>query len=209
MIFRQPGRQPPHCPDPKCKYHNGSTKTWCYKRKGWYTRLARVTGVSPTTIDRHIARLGRHCILYHAMMMQDTIASSTIVIDGFETFELSQYSGLTKGRTEITIRSDEHQSYKSAMKEIDCAIRHKMTSSKDHRDKRNPLWEVNLLDLLIRHGTAAHKRETVAWAKRRQALAERLCILQVWRNVIKRRWENGPPKSPAMLKGLTDRLFPV
>jgi len=321
MFTQQPGWQPPHCPNPKCKYHNDSTKTWRYKRKGWYTRLARphriqrftclhcqrtfstqtfsttywqqqprldlkifmmtvgcmanrqiarAVGLSSPTIDRHIARLGRHCMLLHTLMMQDATASSVVVIDGFETFELSQYypfhhnlavdvdtgfflhhtdsplrrkgrmtayqkkrraelesqfgrpdpqavrkgiasllRDITRGRTEITIRSDEHQSYGPAMRGIDCDIRHEMTASKDHRDKRNPLWEVNLLDLLIRHGTAAHKRETIAWAKRRQASAERLCILQVWRNVIKKRWENGPPESPAMLKGLTDRLFTV
>jgi len=84
-----------------------------------------------------------------------------------------------------------------------------VTSSRDHRDKRNPLWEVNLLDLMIRHGTAAHKRETIAWPKRRQGSAERLAIFQVWRNVIKRRWENGAAVSSAMVKGVTTRLLRV
>ncbi len=209
-------------------------------------------------------------MLFHAKMMEGATTSSTIAIDGFETFELSQYypfhhnvavevdtgfflhhtdsplrrkgrmtdhqkrrraeleekygrpdpqavrkgiasllEVVTRGRTEITVRSDEHWSYPPAIKELDCAIRHEVTSSRDHRDKRNPLWEVNLLDLLIRHGTAAHKRETIAWPKRRQGSAERLTILQVWRNVVKRRWEKGPPESPGMLKGLTDRLLKV
>ena len=321
MNTRRPGWQPPHCPNPNCKYHNGSTDTWRYKRKGWYTRLARpkriqrytclncgrtfssqtfsttywqriptldskifmmtvgcmanrqiarALDVAPSTVDRHLSRLGRHCMLFHAKMMEGAVASSTLVIDGFETFELSQYfpfhhnvavevdtgfflhhtdsplrrkgrmtdhqkkrrteleeqygrpdpqavrkgitellEVVTRDRTEITIRSDEHRSYPPAIGKLDCAVRHEMTLSKDHRDKRNPLWEVNLLDLLIRHGTAAHKRETIAWPKRRQGSAERLTILQVWRNVIKRRWEKGPPESPAMLKGLTDRLLTV
>ena len=317
----KPGWQPPHCPNPNCKYHNGSTSGWRYKRKGWYTRLARprrirrftclhcgrtfstqtfsttywqrlpwldrtifmmtvgcmgnrqiarAVGVSVETVDRHLARLGRHCMLYHTRMLQKAPPTSTIVIDGFETFEWSQYfpfhhnvavdsqtgfflyhtdsplrrkgrmtvyqkarreeleslfgrpdpQAVRKGidallkpivRTErgITIRSDDHHAYRPAIRALSCPVRHEVTSSHEHRDKRNPLWEVNLLDLLIRHGTAGHKRETIAWPKRRQASAERLSILQVWRNVIKRRWEKGPPQSPAMLKGLARRLLSV
>ena len=321
MNTRQSGWQPPHCPNPNCKYHNGSTDSWRFKRKGWYTRLvsprriqrftclhcgrnfstqtfsttywqklpqldqkiflltvgcmanrqiARALDVAPTTIDRHVARLGRHCLLFHAKMIEGVPASGTVVIDGFETFELSQYypfhhnvaveadTGfflfhtdsplrrkgrmtayqkkqrreleamhgrpdpqavrkgmtellrfITRGKEQIAIRSDEHQSYPPAIKDLPCSIRHEVTSSKDHRDKRNPLWEVNLLDLMIRHSTAAHKRETIAWSKRRQGSVERLAIFQVWRNVIKRRWENGKPVSSGMLKGVTDRILSV
>ncbi len=41
MNTRHPGWHPPHCPNSNCKYHNGSTDSWRYKRKGWYRRLAR------------------------------------------------------------------------------------------------------------------------------------------------------------------------
>jgi len=233
-------------------------------------QIARALHVAPTTIDRHIARLGRHCILLHARMIAGTQADGPVVIDGFETFELSQYypfhhnlavevgtgfflfhtdsplrrkgrmtkyqkqqrseleklhgrpdplavrkgmaellQFVTQGRDQITIRSDEHKAYPPAMRTLKCRIRHEMTSSRDHRDKHNPLWEVNLLDLMLRHGTAAHKRETIAWAKRRQSSAERLSIFMVWRNLIKWRWEKGPPESSGMLKGLTRRLWGV
>jgi len=200
--------------------------------------------------------------------MLRTTCSPEIVIDGFETFEFSQYfpfhhnvaveadtgfflfhtdsplrrkgrmtseqkrrrefleqlydrpdSGavrkgvaellktVTKGRTTVVVRSDDHRSYPSAMKELPCRITHRITSSLERRDKRNPLFEVNLLDLMIRHSTAAHKRETIAWSKRRQASAEKLSIFLVWRNYVKRRWEKGPPVSSAMLKGLTDEIL--
>jgi hypothetical protein len=86
---------------------------------------------------------------------------------------------------------------------------HRVTSSKERRDQRNPLWEINLLDLMIRHSTAAHKRETIAWAKRRQASAEKLTIFQVWHNYIKRRHEKGPRVTPAMLIGLATRPWRV
>ena len=113
-----------------------------------------------------------------------------------------------KGDT-LVIRSDAHRAYPRAMRQLGCRITHTITSSKARRDERNPLWEVNLVDLFLRHSTAAHKRETIAWAKRRQASAEKLAIFQVWRNYGKRRWENGPAESSAMIKGLASRLLRI
>ena len=115
---------------------------------------------------------------------------------------------MSRGRT-ITIRSDDHRDYPRAMDSLACRVEHRITSSKERRDKRNPLWEINLLDLLIRHSTAAHKRETIAWAKRRQASIEKLAIFQVWRNYMKRRWEKGAEETPAMLLGLASRPWRV
>ncbi|MBK6898632.1 MAG: hypothetical protein IPH09_04965 [bacterium] len=34
-------------------------------------------------------------------------------------------------------------------------------------------------------------------------------VLQVWRNNVKRRWENGAAVTPAMLRGATDRVLTV
>ncbi|HPF70429.1 MAG TPA: hypothetical protein PLQ13_07150, partial [Candidatus Krumholzibacteria bacterium] len=89
-------------------------------------------------------------------------------------------------------------------------IDHQVTPGSAHRDRNNPLWEVNLLDLVIRHSSANHKRETIAWSKRRQASAERLAILLVWRNYMKGRREKvrGSP-TPAMELGITDRRLRV
>ncbi|MBA4378534.1 MAG: hypothetical protein C0395_07790, partial [Gemmatimonas sp.] len=116
---------------------------------------------------------------------------------------------VTRGADRVTIRSDDHPAYPPAMKDLTCEIEHRVTPGKEHRDQHNSLWEVNLLDLLIRHSTAAHKRETIAWAKRRQSSAEKLAVLQVWRNNIKRRWENGAAVTPAMLRGAVDRVLRV
>ena len=66
-----------------------------------------------------------------------------------------------------------------------------------------------MLDLIIRHGTAAHKRQTIAWSKRRQGSAEKLTVFQVWRNTMCRRWQNGPAESPAMLKGMLPKILTV
>jgi hypothetical protein len=204
-------------------------------------------------------------------MIQDMKPPTEVVVDGFESFELSQYFPIhhhlavekdtdffiyftdsplrRKGRMtdrqkkrrehlenvmgrpdpkaiekdmkeliEVTLKnaasavvySDDHRAYPRSIKQLDGHIRQEITSSKDHRDRNNPLWEINLLDLLIRHSSSNHKRETIAWSKRRQASAERLAIFLVWRNYMKgrREKERGSP-TPGMVKGLTDHPLDV
>jgi hypothetical protein len=233
-------------------------------------QIARAVGCSPSTVAHHIARLGRHCLLVQAAELERVTSLSEIVIDGFETFELSQFfpfyhnvavdipSGYflahtdsplrrkgrmtarqkhrrqvledTLGRPDpqavetgvremlemlttrcrtLTIRSDDHRAYPRAFARLDLNVTHRITSSRARRDERNPLWEVNVLDLLIRHSTAAHKRETIAWAKRRQASIEKLAIFQVWRNYLKKQREKGDRTTPAMRLGLASRPWRV
>jgi len=234
-------------------------------------QIARDLGVSPKTIDDRLARLGRHCMLFHWKQMQDAPAVKALVVDGFESFELSQYhpfhhhvavekgtdffvyftdselrrkgrmtprqkikrcqlerqfgrpdpqairKDMTEllqvslsGQTRAIVYSDDHRSYPPALRRVRCQVTHDVTSSRERRTCANPLWEVNLLDLLIRHCGANHRRETIAWSKRRQASAERLAILAVWRNYMKGRREKvrGSP-TPAMARGMTTRIYKV
>jgi hypothetical protein len=229
-------------------------------------QIARALDCSPSTISHQIARLGRHCLLIQAAELARVRSLDEIAIDGFETFEWSQYfpfhhnvavhvsSGYFLGHTDSPlrrkgrmrvrqkvrraqleqalgkaspravedgmrellrtvvaersvpiIRSDDHRAYPRAIRALGRSVTHCVTSSKRRRDQRNPLWEVNLLDLMIRHSTSAHKRETISWAKRRQASIEKLTIFRVWRNYMKKRWEKGPRETPAMLLGLAER----
>lgn len=233
-------------------------------------QMSRALACSPSTVAHQIARLGRHCLLFQARELGRIGELREIAIDGFESFEWSQYfpfhhnvavdveSGyflfhtdsplrrkgrmtalqkarrakfeeelgraypravedgmrelietLTRDGSTLTIRSDDHRAYPRAMQGLACEIAHTITSSKERRDEQNPLWEVNLLDLMIRHSTAAHKRETIAWAKRRQASIEKLAIFQVWRNYIKKRREKGGHVTSAMLMGLTQCRWKV
>jgi len=318
METRRPGWRPPHCPNPNCRYHNGVTDRWGFKRKGYYYRrntphriqrftclhckrtfssqtfsttywlkrpglladifmmaaggscnrqMARTLLCSPSTVALQLSRLGRHCLLFQARDLS-SLRIRDIVIDGFETFEWSQYfpfhhnvavdaatgffichtdsplrrkgrmtrhqkrrrielevqlgrpdpkavekgirelvETITGGTQTIRIRSDDHRAYPRAMRSIDCTITHQITPSRERRDQHNPLWEVNRLDMMIRHSLAAHKRETIAFAKRRQSSAEKLTIFQVWYNYVKRRWEKGPKESAAMLHGLRRHML--
>ena len=54
-------------------------------------QIARDLQVAPETVNRHISRLGRHCLLLHAKLMENSPPTADIVVDGFESFELSQY----------------------------------------------------------------------------------------------------------------------
>ena len=101
--------------------------------------------------------------------------------------------------------SDMHEDYPRALQRLRCQIEHRRISSRQARTRANPLYEVNLLDLRIRHGNANHKRETIAFSKRRQAAAERFTVSLFHRNYMRRRRERRSGPTPAMLKGLLDR----
>ncbi|MDJ0789886.1 MAG: hypothetical protein QNK05_24070, partial [Myxococcota bacterium] len=83
------------------------------------------------------------------------------------------------------------------------------TSSKESRTPRNPLFPVNLSDLLLRHGSANHKRETIAFSKRRQGALYRAAIWVVWRNYMKSRSENRRDDPPAVFLGLIPKRLSV
>jgi len=68
---------------------------------------------------------------------------------------------------------------------------------------------VNLADLLLRHSSANHKLETIAFSKRRQGALYRVAIWVVWRNYIKDRSENRRDGPPAKALGLTSRALDV
>jgi transposase-like protein len=229
-------------------------------------QISRALGCSPETVAHQVGRLGRHCLLVQSQELACIPTLGEVAIDGFETFEWSQYfpfhhnvavdvsSGYflyhtdsplrRKGRMRSSqkmrraqleqalgrapsravedgvhellrpfvsrvIRSDDHHAYPRAVRAVGRSITHRITSSTRRRDQHNPLWEVNLIDLMIRHSTAAHKRETIAWAKRRQASIEKLVIFQIWRNYVKRRWEKSERRTPAMILGLANRPWRI
>jgi transposase-like protein len=236
-----------------------------------YRQIAREVRVSPTTVLRQAARLGRHCLLFHEALRPKAAPVEPLAIDGFESFEFSQYTpvhfhlavgasshfvyGFTdselrrKGRmtdaqkerraaleerlgrpdpksieremaallevvvppaAAVELRSDEHPAYPRALRRLpNRHFRHTVTSSRKPRTVHNPLFPVNLVDLLIRHSSANHKRETIAFSKRRQSAAERLAILLVWRNTMKSFSEKRRDASPAQRLGLLPRRLRV
>jgi hypothetical protein len=236
-----------------------------------YRQIARELGMAPTTVLRQVERLGRHCLLFHERHRPKGPLGEPLVVDGFESFEYSQYHPVhfhtavgahsqffhaftdselrRKGRMTAPqkerraeleallgrpdprsieremaallalvvpeqgaaeVRSDEHPAYPRALRRLaDRQITHRVTSSRRPRTPQNPLFPVNLLDLLIRHSSANHKRETIAFSKRRQCAAYRLAILLVWRNYLKSVSERRQDKTPAQRLGILERKLNV
>ena len=247
-----------------------------------FRQIAEVLGVAHSTVAGQTARLGRHCFLEHERRRPKAPPAEDLVLDGFVSFETSQYwpchihtvvgaksyfihnfsdsevrrSGRMtpaqkERRTElealygrppadtvvrgveqvmrmvapeparIVVRSDQHAAYPRAFKKLGhLEIDHRLTHSKEPRTPSNPLFPVNQLHLQVRHRGANHKRETIAFSKRRQSALERLAILQVGRNYMRPRSVRDPRgESPAEHLGLMEgklsirqllqrRLFP-
>jgi hypothetical protein len=110
----------------------------------------------------------------------------------------------------LTVHSDEHHDYPRAIRRNGhLSVEHRTISSRKARTTKNPLFPVNLVDLLIRHSGSDHKRETIAFPKRRQCACERMWVFAVWRNFIKAFSEQKQDGSPAMRLGHTDHRLTV
>src|SRR6185503_8739761 len=116
---------------------------------------------------------------------------------------------VTAGATRLELHSVEHRDYPLALARLVHLkdVRHHTISSRALRDTRNPLFAINLLVLLIRHSGANHKRETIAFSKRRQSAAERLWLLVVLRNHVKSLSERKRDATPAMRAGVSARRY--
>jgi len=233
-----------------------------------HRQLGRAHEISPHTVATHQRRLASQALLFLEKHRPPGPPRETLVVDGFESFERSQYHPFhanlavgarshflyaftdaelrRKGRMtsrqrrrraeleerfgradpkaierevaellrlvlrapgEVGVHSDEHPAYPRAFRRVareGIAVRHTTTSSKRARTTGNPLFPVNRMDLLIRHESANHKRETIAYSKRRQSAMERLALFAVWVNFQKSRSEKRRDATPAEVLGLVD-----
>ncbi|HYM81693.1 MAG TPA: hypothetical protein VEY91_09845, partial [Candidatus Limnocylindria bacterium] len=189
-----------------------------------FRQIARELKAAPTSLLRLASRLGRHCLLFQRLHQPEE-PKEPVVLDGFESFEWSQYFpchfhllvgkdshffyGFTdsplrrKGRMtaeqkdrrveleqelgrpdpksienevvqllqitlppgRVRLHSDDHPAYPRAFRQVKTlTVEHDVTPGILRRTTSNPLFPVNLLDLLIRHNSANHKRETIAFS---------------------------------------------
>ena len=110
----------------------------------------------------------------------------------------------------LVVRTDEHKAYPRALRRlVGYGITHERTSSKEARTANNPLFPVNRLDLLLRHNSSNHKRETIAFSKRHQSVVERAAWLIAWLNLVKPFSERHDGGTPAMRLGTAERRYTV
>lgn len=102
--------------------------------------------------------------------------------------------------------SDESRWYPPAIRDAELGhLAHLRVPSSLQRTPMNPLFEINLADMMLRHGNSSQKRETIAFNKRRQAGLERAWIWALWRNFMASRREKRPGDTPAQLAGVATR----
>ncbi len=110
----------------------------------------------------------------------------------------------------LVVHSDEHEAYPRALRRLHgYDITHERTSSLEARTAGNPLFPVNRLDQSFRHNSANHKRETIAFSKRHQAVIWRAAWLMAWQNFAKPFSERHGGGTPAMRAGICSRPIPV
>ena len=108
----------------------------------------------------------------------------------------------------LELHTDQHRAYPRAVRRLlHLEVDQRTVSSRAARTPKNPLFPINLLDLLIRHSGANHKRETVAFSKRRQSAVERLWVFLAWRNYVKSFSERRQDDSPAVRRGVMRRRW--
>jgi transposase-like protein len=114
------------------------------------------------------------------------------------------------GSSRATLHTDEHTDYPLAIRHVpEVRFEHRTINSRAARTARNPLFAVNLLDMLARHSSANHKRETIAFSKRRQCAAERLWAFITWRNYVKHFSERKKDATPAQRLGVSAKRIVV
>jgi len=115
---------------------------------------------------------------------------------------------VTRGSRALDLCTDEDQAYPRALRRLrGVEVRHQTISSRATRTPANPLFAINLLDLLLRHSSANHKRETIAYSKRRKSAIERMWLFLVWRNYVKSFSEKKRGQTSAQKAGVTERRW--
>jgi transposase-like protein len=112
--------------------------------------------------------------------------------------------------------SDDHPAYRAAIAGRSL-IRHRVYANPGRGPRADPLpavvrdrqmFAVDLLHKLLRHSQAHHRRETIAFGRRSNAILERAAVLAVWRNFVKKLSERRSAElTPAMRLQLAARRW--
>ena len=117
----------------------------------------------------------------------------------------------------LDLVSDDHPAYRAAVRRLTVhrPIRHTIHANPDRspghdstraRARDRAMFAVDLLHKLLRHSQAHHRRETIAFGRKRASVLGRAALFAVWRNMIKLVSERRPTRlTPAMRLGLTSR----
>jgi hypothetical protein len=120
---------------------------------------------------------------------------------------------------ELEVVSDDHPAYAHAERAVgkQGSIRRRIYPNPPRgpgadpavsRERDRQMFAVDLLHKLWRHSQAHHRRETIAFGRRSNAVLERGSLFIVWRNFVKKVSERaGDAITPAMQLGLLPRAL--
>jgi len=121
--------------------------------------------------------------------------------------------GLSDGPVDVV--SDDHPAYKHAERAANGPIHRRIYPNPPRgpgsdqavaRERDRQMFPVDLLHKLWRHTQAHHRRESIAFGRRSNAVMERAFLFIVWRNFVKRVSERKSDAiAPAMRLGLVPR----
>jgi hypothetical protein len=94
-------------------------------------QMARAHRISPATVQLQLERLGRHAILFHEDRRPRSTPDEPLVVDGFETFELSHY-WITHLNT--VVGAESHFEYACTISEL------RRKGAMTRRQKRRRAW---------------------------------------------------------------------
>ena len=194
--------RPPFCPNPECGFHQRDPE-WSAQRFGFFLRPS-----DSVRIQRfRCPDCGRTFSTQTFSTTYWLRMRSLLVHVAPKAVELGMAALIRPFLKRLARR---HPAYRRSLKRLRAeekacpVIDHTVTSSTERRTSKNPLLSVNLIDLLLRHSNANHRRETIAFSKRRQGALERMAAFTVWRNCIKKRQEkeSWPTETAAEEAGL-------
>ncbi|MCP3980262.1 MAG: helix-turn-helix domain-containing protein [bacterium] len=112
----------------------------------------------------------------------------------------------------VRLASDDHPAYRHATRSVPDVV-HRVYPNPPRgpgcdpraaHERDRAMFPVDLLHKLLRHSQAHHRRETIAFGRRANAVLERFALMAVWRNFIKHVTERRhEPTTPAMRVGIT------
>jgi transposase-like protein len=123
--------------------------------------------------------------------------SFRLVTDGLEAYRRALDRPRFRGRVRHTAHANPKRGPKGGSRRAAARLRDRAMFPND------------LLHALLRHSEAHHRRETIAFGRRANAVLERLYLAAVWRNFVKGVSERKPDRTtPAMRLGLTREPWP-
>ena len=109
----------------------------------------------------------------------------------------------------LVLRTDEKSSYATLVREVfRGAAKHKTTSGRAPRTKRNPLFPINTTLAMTRDNNGRLRRRSWLVSKRCACLQQQMCLFVVYRNYVRYRFNRDAwNDTPARMLGLLPRAL--